>query len=119
MAGTKKTAADAVETKTVALALADDKKEAAKYYKIAADKVDINAMNNYANMLRDGKGCSIDLEEAFRYYKMSADLGEPVAMIYYALMLQKGEDIPEDQNEADRYFQMFDQNNHKLKDPNY
>lgn len=30
MAGTKKTAADAVETKTVALALADDKKEAAK-----------------------------------------------------------------------------------------
>lgn len=96
-----------------------DKQEASRFFKMAADLRDAKSMFQYGSMLDTGDGIPVNKKGASRYYKMSADLGEPVAMIYYALMLQKGEDIPEDQNEADRYFQMFDQNNHKLKDPNY
>lgn len=37
-----------------------DKKEAAKYFKIGADKGNLNAMNNYGIMLKKGDGIKSD-----------------------------------------------------------
>lgn len=44
-----------------------DKKEAAKYFKIDADKGNLNAMNNYGIMLKKGDGIKSDKKEAAKY----------------------------------------------------
>lgn len=62
-----------------------DKKKAAKYCKIAADKGHPKAMNNYATMLSNGDGIPIDTKTAAQYYKMSAEKRLPEGMYNYAL----------------------------------
>lgn len=47
-----------------------DKKEAAKYFKIGADKRNLNAMNNYGIMLKKGDGIKSDKTEAAKYIKI-------------------------------------------------
>ena len=56
--------------------VAMNKKEACRYFKMAADKGDITAMKNYGFMLEDGEGVAMNKEEASRYYKMAADKGD-------------------------------------------
>ena len=57
-----------------------DKTEAARYFKMSADKGDIDAMYNYGWMLSKGDGIPVDKTEAARYFKMSADKGDIDAM---------------------------------------
>lgn len=45
-----------------------DKKEAAKLYKTAANKGNINAIYNYAQMLINGDGVPVDKAEAAKYF---------------------------------------------------
>lgn len=52
-----------------------DKKDAAKYFIIGADKGHTKAMFNYGLMLYDGDGIQVDNEEAVQYYKKAADKG--------------------------------------------
>ncbi len=83
-----------------------DKKEAAKYIKMAANKGSINAMRNYGYMLENGEGVLMDKEEAVKYYKMATDRGSIRAMYRYGLMLKKGEGITVDKKEAAKYIKM-------------
>lgn len=52
-----------------------DKKEAAKYFKMAADKGYSGAMFFYAEMLERGDGIPSDMKESHKYYQMAADNG--------------------------------------------
>ena len=65
---------------------AEDKSQAIKYFKLAIDKNDHNAMCNYANILYEGNGVPVNKEEAIKYYKISADKGVDKAMHMYAYM---------------------------------
>lgn len=53
--------------------LAVNKPEAARYFKMAADKGHIKAMHNYAIGLYFDDGTAINKPEAIRYFKMAAD----------------------------------------------
>ncbi|KAK8837106.1 hypothetical protein M9Y10_037160 [Tritrichomonas musculus] len=48
-----------------------DKKEAAKYYKMAADRRHVGSMKRFADMLERGDGIPQDKEEAAKYHKMA------------------------------------------------
>lgn len=48
--------------------------EAVRYYKMAADKGNSNAMKNYANMLKRGEGIRKNPIEAVCYYKKSIEV---------------------------------------------
>ena len=50
--------------------IAVNKKEAVRYYKMAADKGNENAMFIYAAMLYKGDGIAVNKIEAARYYKI-------------------------------------------------
>ena len=48
-----------------------NKKEAAKYYKMAADLGQSEAIHNYAMMLKKGEGIKVNKKEARKYMKMT------------------------------------------------
>ena len=50
-----------------------NKKEAARYYKLAADKGDTESMNKYSEMLSKGNGIEKNLKEAARYLKLASN----------------------------------------------
>ena len=47
-----------------------NKKEAAKYFKMAADEGDVSGMRNYAIMLENGEGMKANKREAARIFKL-------------------------------------------------
>lgn len=79
-----------------------DMKEAAKYYKKAADKGSPSAMYEYTTMLRNGSGVNENLNLAAKYFKMSAERGNIHSMNSYGLMSLTGE-IDCDKVEAAQY----------------
>lgn len=83
-----------------------NKIETARLYKLAADKGNDKAMNNYACMLKHGQGVEMNKEEACLYYKKSADKGNSRAMYNYALMLENGDGVAMNKEEAARYYKM-------------
>ena len=62
------------------LGLQTDKEEAARYYKMAADEGNANAMFIYACMLENGDGIAPNEAEASIYYKKAADNGNEEAI---------------------------------------
>ena len=84
-----------------------DNEEAKRYFKMAADKGNVQAMYNYGMMLsKEHRN-----EEAATYVKMAADEGEASALNSYGVMLDTGEGVPFDKEESARYIKMAaDQN---------
>ena len=71
-----------------------DQKEAAKYYKMAADQGDVISMVNHK-------------AEAARYFKLAADQGNAKAMISFADMINnKIEGVEMDRNKSKEYYKM-------------
>lgn len=61
------------------------KLQAAKNFKIAADKVSTEAMFNYGLLLLNSYGFEIDKKDAARYYRMATDKG--YVQIMYSLAI--------------------------------
>lgn len=64
------------------------KKKSDPQIKIMADNGNINAMYQYANMLKNGNDVPVDTNKAYHYYKMAAEHGHVNSMYEYALMLE-------------------------------
>ena len=62
----------------------EDKKIAAKYFKMSADKCESLAVSFYVDMLYSGDGIPVDEKEAARYIKMEADKGRIWGISKYA-----------------------------------
>lgn len=60
-----------------------NKKEAAYYYKLAADKGDAVSASNYATMNFIGDGIPKNITEAVKYTKVASDLGDVTMMLNY------------------------------------
>ena len=73
-----------------------DYKEAARYYKMAADEGDITAMNRYASMFEYGKGVEKDLQKAANYLKAAIDKGDKNAFSSYLSLIELDHFIDED-----------------------
>jgi localization factor PodJL len=67
-----------------------DLAEAAKWYKLAADKGLAPAQYRYANLLEKGTGVERDLSKAVTYYEQAADAGNASAMHNLAVLYASG-----------------------------
>ena len=47
--------------------------EAVKYYKMAIENGNTDAMNHYGKMLENGEGIPVDKEKANKYYRMAEE----------------------------------------------
>ena len=81
-------------------------REAARYFKMAADQGYAKAQFGYGCMLFNGRGVPCDCREAARYFKMAADQGHPEGMFNYGCVLFRGDGVDLDRREAARYFKM-------------
>jgi len=81
-----------------------DVHEAARYFKIGADKGDYLAQTAYANLLRSGQLGSPDLAGALTYYRAAARQGDGEAMDEIAKMMQEGTGMPRDEAGAEALF---------------
>lgn len=78
--------------------------EAAKFYKIAADKGSSDAQSNYALLISSPPpncGLQKDLDTAKRYAKMAADQGNPTGQCIYAQLMLI---VDKNKAEAIKYF---------------
>lgn len=97
----------------------NDKKTAAKYYKMAADKGDSNSMYCYGDMLFTGDGIPANKKEAAKYLKKAADNGVIEAMSIYSNMLLEGDGIPINEKEAANYLKIMADKGDKVSMFNY
>ena len=81
-------------------------KEAAQFYKMAADNGDHDLMNCYACMRLKGNGIPVDKDEAVVYFQKAIELDDHNAMTNYGMMLLTGDGIVPDKKEAARYFKI-------------
>ena len=57
------------------------------------NKVDVNGMDGYANMCKNGDGIPVSKQEAAFYYQKAIDKGNVDSMFNYALMLSEGDTL--------------------------
>jgi TPR repeat protein len=81
-----------------------DPKEAAKYFKLAADQHNPEAEFEYARCLFQGLGVAVDFQSAAHYCRLAADQSFPPAENACGIFLQFGFGGPPDSTEAVHYF---------------
>jgi localization factor PodJL len=82
----------------------NDFAEAAKWYRLAADKGFAPAQYRLANFLEKGTGVAPNIGEAKRYYEMAANAGNASAMHNLAVIYASGKDGAQDYAKAVEWF---------------
>jgi TPR repeat protein len=70
-----------------------DLKEAAYYFKLAADQGIADAQFNYGVCLKKGEGVGIDFKGTAHYFELAADQGIAAAQYSYGICLIAGDTI--------------------------
>jgi TPR repeat protein len=74
--------------------------EAAKWYRLAADRGYAEAQNSLGSMYQAGEGVPRDYGEALRWYSLGADQGHAVSLRNLGYMYDLGLSVPEDNSRA-------------------
>jgi len=82
----------------------NDFAEAAKWYRLSADRGFAVAQYRLANFLEKGTGVAPDIAEAKRYYEMAANAGNASAMHNLAVIYASGKDGAQDYAKAVEWF---------------
>lgn len=77
-----------------------DYKQAAVWYRKAADQGNIAAQIHLADLYRDGRGVARDMAEAATWYRKAADLGDPGAQGTLGILYSVGMGVQHDDVEA-------------------
>ncbi len=80
--------------------MARDDREAAKWYRLAADQGNVKAQTSLGFMYEKGEGVPQDYAKSLIWYRLAAQQGSKQAQYNLALMYDKGEGIGQDSNEA-------------------
>jgi len=80
--------------------LAADYKQAAEWYRKAADQGNIVAQIHLADLYRDGRGVARDMAQAVVWYRKAADLGDSGAQGTLGLLYSVGMGVERDDVEA-------------------
>jgi TPR repeat protein len=80
--------------------LAADYKQAAEWYRKAADQGNIVAQIHLADLYRDGRGVARDMAQAVVWYRKAADLGDAGAQGTLGLLYSVGMGVERDDVEA-------------------
>jgi TPR repeat protein len=86
--------------------LAQDYTEAAKWYRLAADKGDATAQWSLGGMYQFGKGFPKDELEAVRWYRLAADQGLAFAQQAIGFMYEWGSGVPQDYVQAHMWYNL-------------
>lgn len=86
--------------------VSSSKKEAIKYYKLAAEQGHVSSIFNYAFILDSFEGIFNKKREAVRYFKQATDAGHATSIFHYSLMLYNGEGIQKNKEAAAYYFKI-------------
>ena len=84
--------------------VAQDYKEAVKWYTKAAEQGDELAQYNLALMYDNGKGVAQDYKEAMKWYTKAAEQGHTDAQYNLGVMYYKGEGVVQDYKSAHMWF---------------
>jgi TPR repeat protein len=76
--------------------VAQDYKEAAKWYRLAAAQGDEDAQNNLGGFYDQGYGVAQDYKEAQKWYRISAAGGDSGALNNIGVLYLKGHGVPQD-----------------------
>jgi TPR repeat protein len=80
--------------------------EAAKYYKLSADRDDAFGQGNYGFCLEHGYGVPVNLIQAAKYYKLSADKGHWPGQDHYGDCLEHGLGVCQNFGKAAEYYKL-------------
>lgn len=76
------------------------------YFKMAADKGDVEAINLIGRMYENGKGTQVDYNKALKYYRIAIEKSDTNAMINYGKMFKDGVGVEINIHEALKSFRM-------------
>jgi hypothetical protein len=94
-----------------------DEAEAARLYRLAADKGDAAAQINLGVMYVEGEGVAKDLAQAARLVRLAADQGNALGQYNLGAMYLEGTGVAKDEAEAARLFGLAaDQGNAQAQD---
>jgi TPR repeat protein len=77
-----------------------DNKEAAKWYRLAAEQGHADAQYNLGLMYANGKGVPEDANEAVKWFRLAAEQGHDDAQYNLRVMYAEGRGVPECDKEA-------------------
>jgi TPR repeat protein len=84
--------------------VAQDKKEAVKWYRKSAEQVNADAQCNLGFMYNRGFGVDQDQKEAVKWFRKSAEQGNADAQCNLGFMYRRGFGVDQDQKEAVKWF---------------
>lgn len=84
----------------------DDKAEAVRLFRLAAERGHADAQNELATCLYEGNGVERNHPEALRWFRMAAEQGCAQAQFMLGVYYQNGEGVAKDSVEAMRWYQM-------------
>ena len=89
-----------------------DKKEAIKWYTLAAENDNAYAQFNLSIMYRDGEGVKQDYNEAFKWCRLATESGHAEAMALIAGMYMLGKGVAQDYSKGMHYLQRAAEKGH-------
>ena len=86
--------------------MAQDYKEAVKWYRLAADQGDASAQFNLGVMYDNGQGVAQDYKEAVKWYRLAADQGFASAQFNLGVRYANGQGVAQDYKEAVKWYRL-------------
>jgi TPR repeat protein len=86
------------------LGIAQDSKEAAKWFRAAAEQGDVTAQLNLGLAYAKGQGVNRDFNESIKWFRLSAAQGNPVAQDSMGVSYRGGLGVPMDYVHAFMWF---------------
>ena len=86
--------------------MAQDRTEAARCYRLAAEQGLAGAQYNLGGCFERGEGVALDVSEAARYYRLAAEQGHAGAQFNLGVCFERGEGVAQDVAEAVRYYRL-------------
>ena len=90
-----------------------DYKEAARWYRLAAEQEHPDAAYNLAVLYAGGQGVEKDLKEAARWYQVAADHGQIEAEYNLGVQYSEGQGVAQDFEQASRWYRKAAEQGHR------
>ena len=86
--------------------VAQDNKEAVKWYRLAAEQGNVAAQFDLGFMYANGRGVAQDDKEAVKWYRLAAEQGDADAQSNLGNMYRSGEGVAQDDKEAVKWYRL-------------
>jgi len=92
-----------------------DLEEAAKWYRLAAERGYVEAQNSLGSCYHFGQGVGKDKKDAAKWYRLAAEQGNGISQYFLGQMYRDGDGVPQDRDEALKWLRLAAQNDSNIK----